>query len=223
MMKQYTLICLLLAFGLTSNAQIVAFNSANSALNSGLKQGKQKTKAASYSSLGYAHALNYNDIIVGGTTTSYRKFGFFINYKVGIQNFMMPTQGEKGEYSFANVQRNNWTTTGRTEEALAFMMGGGLTVAVTKRWPVYFGAGISRSRQFFEYLDPNDNNSPKWNLNENSGKFVLNYTAGTFIPLFNRVVLNIGYDHYPQCVFVGLCISSQTNFEDADEWWWGGD
>lgn len=181
-----------------------------------------RTKPASYSSLGYAHNLQFNDIIIGGTTTVYRKFGFFVNYKVGVQNFLMPTTGTRGTVRYQNAIDNGWTITGRTEKSLAFMGGAGLTIAIAKRWPIYIGAGVSRTREFFEYIDPSAK-SERWNENETKGKIELNYTAGTFIPLFNRVVLNIGYDHNPQCVFVGLCISSQTNFEDADDWWWGND
>lgn len=182
---------------------------------------KPKTKAASYSSLGYNIPLGDKDIIIGGTTTVYKKFGMFIGYNVGIQNFMMPTQGDRGQFTYDNVLKNGWTTTGRTEQSTAFMFNGGLTVALARRWPIYFGAGVTRKREFFEYLDPTDNLNPKWNVNENRTRQEINYVAGTFIPLFGRLVLNVGYNHNPQTVFVGLCISGQTNFEDADEWWWG--
>jgi hypothetical protein len=179
-----------------------------------------KTKSASYSSLGYNHALNYKDIIIGGTSTVYKKFGTFINYKVGIQNFLLPTQGERGQFTYENASTNGSIITGRTENSVAFSVGGGLTIAITKRMPLYFGAGAVRSRTFFEYVDITDN-KPKWNMDERSGKIELNYTAGIFIPLWGRLVLNLAYDHKPQCVFLGLAISSPTNFEDADEWWYG--
>ncbi|MCU0441264.1 MAG: hypothetical protein MUE96_02610 [Bacteroidia bacterium] len=225
-MKQFakTLLYLILCSPVLALAQL-AFN-----YNSHLKAPTatthltqaSRTKPASYTSLGYAHNLQFNDIIIGGTTTVYRKFGFFVNYKVGVQNFLMPTTGTRGTVRYQNAIDNNWTITGRTQKSLAFMGGAGLTIAITKKWPIYFGAGVSRTREFFEYIDPSAQ-SERWNENETKGKIELNYTAGTFIPLFNRVVLNIGYDHNPQCVFLGLCISSQTNFEDADDWWWGND
>lgn len=182
---------------------------------------KAKTKSAKYNSLGYNFNTGPKDIVVGGTSVSYRRFGSFVNYKVGIQNFMMPTQGERGTYTYNNVKENNWTMTGNTEQSVSFMVGIGLTVAITRRIPLYVGPSIIRTRQFFEYLDPNDGNKAKWNVNETKTEFKPSFTAGVFVPLFNRVVLNLGYDHDPQFIFVGLCISGIYNFEDADEWWWG--
>ncbi len=181
---------------------------------------KAKTKAASYSSLGYNIPLGDKDIIIGGTTAVYKKFGTFIGYNVGIQNFLMPTQGERGTFAYNHVVENGWTLTGRTEQSTAFMFNGGLTIAVTRKMPIYVGAGVTRYREFFEYVDPTDS-KPKWNVNENRTRQEINYVAGTFIPLFSRLVLNVGYNHNPQCVFVGLSISGAYNFEDADEWWWG--
>ncbi len=180
---------------------------------------KTRTKAASYSSLGYNIPLGAKDIIVGGTTTVYKKFGTFISYNVGIQNFMMPTQGERGDFKYDKVVENGWTVTGNREQSAAFMFNGGLAVAVTKRIPLYFGAGVTRYREFFEYVDPFDGKT-KWNIDDSKTRLEVNYSAGAFIPLFSRLVLNIGYNHNPQCVFVGLSISGIYNYEDADEWWW---
>jgi hypothetical protein len=181
---------------------------------------RQKTKPASYSTLGYCFPLNEKDIIIGGTTTVYKKFGTFISYKVGVQNFLMPTKGDRGEFSYTNVEKNGWTITGNTEQSTAFTFCGGMAVAVTRRIPLYFGAGVTRYREFFEYIDPVDN-KPKWNVNENRTRLELNYTAGIFVPLFSRVILNVSYDHNPQMVFVGLGIRGLYTYEDADEWWWG--
>lgn len=180
----------------------------------------QRTKPASYSALGYNIPLGEKDIIIGGTTTVYKKFGTFVSYKVGIQNFMMPTKGERGEYSYDNVQKNNWTITGNTEQSAAFSFCGGLAVAITRKIPFYFGAGVTRYRQFFEYIDPADN-KPRWNVNEHKTRLELNYTAGIFVPLFGRLILNAGYDHNPRSIFVGLAIRGLYTYEDADEWWWG--
>jgi hypothetical protein len=181
---------------------------------------RHKTKPASYSSLGYSFPLGQKDIIIGGATTVYKKFGTFISYKVGIQNFLMPTNGEKGEFTYENVQKNNWTVTGNTEQSTAFTFCGGLAVALTRKIPLYFGVGATRYREFFEYIDPADN-KPKWNVNENRTRLELNYTAGIFVPLFSRLILNVSYDHNPQIVFVGLAIRGLYTYEDADEWWWG--
>lgn len=151
---------------------------------------------------------------------SYRKFGTFIGYNVGIQNFLMPTNGTKGEFKYDEVEKNGWVITGNTEQSTSFIFNGGLTVALARRIPLYFGAGVTKYREFFEYIDPTDN-KPKWNVNDNRTRLEVNYTAGIFLPLFSRLTLNLGYNHNPQTVFVGLSISSPNNFEDADDWWWG--
>lgn len=185
------------------------------------KSDKPKTKPANYNSIGYNHSLNYQDIIVGVTSTSYKKFGTFISLNVGVQNWLMPTKGEMGTFMYEKVKANGWTITGNTEHAVAFMASGGLAIALTRKIPFYIGAGVTRHREFFEYLDPFDNNKPKWNMNDMRKPFLeMNYTAGAFIPVVGRVVLNIGYNHNPQSVFVGLAISGVYNLIDADEWWW---
>ncbi|MES2559738.1 MAG: hypothetical protein V4590_08365 [Bacteroidota bacterium] len=181
-----------------------------------------KLKPASYTALGYNIPLGDKDIVIGGTTIVYKKFGTFISYKMGIQNLMMPTRGERGEYFYDNVKQNGWPITDNTEQSIAWTFCGGLTVALAKKVPLYFGAGATRYREFFEYLDPNDNNKPKWNVNPNRTRIEPNFCAGLFVPLFGRVVLNVGYEHNPQVVFVGLGIRGLYTFEDADEWWWGG-
>jgi hypothetical protein len=220
-MKQ-ALLLLLLSVWLPqiSRAQILASNSPGLTQPTLMQQTTARTKAASYTSLGYKIPLGDKDIIVGGNTMVYRKFGVFIGYNVGIQNFLMPTKGERGEFKYENVAKNGWTITGNTEQSTAFIFNGGLTVALARRLPLYFGAGVTRYREFFEYIDPTDN-KPKWNVNDGRTRMELNYTAGLFIPLFGRLVMNVGYNHNPQTVFVGLAISSPTNFEDADDWWWG--
>lgn len=183
---------------------------------------KDKPRAARYSSIGYNIPLGAKDIIIGGTTTVYRKFGTFVSYNVGIQNFMMPTQGDRGEFRYDKVIENGWTVTGNREQSAAFMFNGGMAVAVTKKIPLYFGAGVTRYREFFEYIDPFDGKR-KWNVDDSRTRLEVNYSAGTFIPLFSRLVLNVGYNHNPQCVFVGLCISGPNNYRDADDWWWGNE
>jgi hypothetical protein len=181
-----------------------------------------KLKPASYTALGYNIPLGDKDLVIGGTTTVYKKFGTFISYKVGIQNIMMPTKGERGEYFYDNVKQNGWTITGNTEQSVAWTFCGGLSVALAKKVPLYIGAGATRYREFFEYLDPNDNNKPKWNVNPDRTRIEPNFCAGIFVPLFGRVIMNVGYEHNPQIVFVGLGIRGLYTFEDADEWWWGG-
>jgi hypothetical protein len=181
----------------------------------------QKSKPANYTSLGYNIPLGDKDIVIGGTTTVYKKFGTFISYKVGIQNIMMPNKGERGDFFYDNVKQNGWTITANTEQSVAWTFCGGLAVALGKRVPLYVGAGATRYREFFEYIDPTDN-KPKWNVNPNRTRIEPNFCAGIFLPLFGRLVLNVGYEHNPQVVFVGLAIHGLDVFEDADEWWWGG-
>lgn len=213
---------LLLLIFITSNlkAQLLASSTPFSGDQIHTVQKRPKTKAAGYTSIGYHFPTGAKDIIVGGNTMAYRKFGTFIGYNVGIQNFLMPTNGDKGDYNYKHVVDNGWTITGRTEQSVAFIFNGGLTVALAKRIPLYLGAGVTRYREFFEYIDPVDN-KPKWNANENRTRLEVNYTAGIFFPILNRLTLNVGYNHNPQTVFVGIAISSHDNFVDADEWWWG--
>jgi hypothetical protein len=202
------------------HAQLFASDQRQTTFSSQQSAKRDKTKAATYSSLGYNIPLGAKDIIVGGTTTVYRKFGTFIGYNVGIQNFLMPTNGERGDAAYSEVQKSGWTITGKTEQSAAFIFNGGLTVALAKRMPLYFGGGITRYREFFEYVDPTDNKT-KWNANEKRTRLEINYAAGIFVPLFSRMVLNVGYNSNPQTVFVGITISGKYNFEDADDWWWG--
>lgn len=184
------------------------------------KENVHKLKPASYTALGYNIPLGDKDIVIGGTTTVYKKFGTFISYKVGIQNIMMPNKGERGDFFYDNVKQNGWTITSNTEQSVAWTFCGGMTVALRKRVPLYFGAGATRYREFFEYIDPTDN-KPKWNVNPNRTRIEPNFCAGLFVPLFGRVIMNVGYEHNPQVIFVGLGIRGLYTFEDADEWWWG--
>ena len=184
-------------------------------------QQTHKLKSASYTALGYNIPLGTKDIVIGGTTTTYKKFGAFISYKVGVQNLLMPTDGTKGDFLYDKVKENGWTITGNTEQSVTVSFCGGLTVALAKKVPLYFGAGMTRYREFFEYIDPTDN-KPKWNVNPNRTRIEPNFCAGIFVPLFGRVIMNVGYEHNPQVIFVGLGIRALDTFEDADEWWWGG-
>ena len=189
----------------------------------------QRTKPVVYSTMGYSAQLNKNDIVIGGTTLAYKKFGSFLSYKVGIQNIMMPVNGIRGIHNYENVKQNaasqqgntarKWGITGDEQRSATFMLSGGLTIPVTKRIPVYFGAGFTRYRAMFEYTTPFDSTS-LWNVNPDRTNIELNYTAGMIIPL-GRFLINVGYDHNPQSIFIGIGISGKYVYEDADEWWWG--
>jgi hypothetical protein len=49
-------------------------------------------------------------------------------------------------------------------------------------------------------------------------RFKPTFTAGVFLPLFSRIVLNVAYDTRPNLIFVGLAISDPFNYEDLDMW-----
>lgn len=187
------------------------------------KERNFKPKPISYTALGYLAPLHMNDIIVGGTSSVYKRFGTFLSYKVGIKNWMMP-DGTIGEFTYDNVKKNvnnpppnQWVITPNTQKAVTFMISGGLAFSIWKKMPIYIGIGATRYREFFEYIVPFDT-IPKWNVNTDKTGFQLNYTGGFMIPLFSRVILNVGYDHNPQSVFIGIGIRSKEAYDDIDEW-----
>lgn len=175
-----------------------------------------KPKPISYTALGYLAPLHMNDIVIGGTSSVYKRFGTFLAYKAGIKNWLMP-EGTKGDITYDNVVLNKWTITTNTQKAVTFMLSGGLAFSIWKKMPIYVGVGATRYREFFEYIDPFDGVA-KWNVNTDKTGFQLNYTGGFFIPLFSRIILNVGYDHNPQSVFIGIGVRSKEAYDDMDEW-----
>lgn len=217
-----TLICL--GFQLAAMAQYSMVSLPEQSQQNDQTNTKHRTKAVMYNTLGYAVQLNQPDLVVGGTSLVYKKFGTFLSYKVGIRNWLLPENGEKGDVTYQNVLDNSkssskWAFTGNEQRATTFMISGGLCIPITRRIPIYFGAGGSRFRTFFEYNSPFDSTA-KWNVNPEKTGFEINYTAGIMIPL-GRFLVNIGYDHNPQSIFIAIGISGKYVYEDVDEWWWG--
>ncbi len=189
--------------------------SESSSFNS--KKEEHKSKPIKYNSLGYQIPIDPNkDIVIGGSSLAYKRWGFCVTYRLGIKNFMMP-DGESGSFTYDNVVNNNWQITGNTQRAVVGMMSGCLAFAITKKMPIYFGPGGTFYREFFQYIDPTDN-KPKWNINPNRPGLEWNYTAGIFIPVFRRFLLNVEYNNNPQCIFVGIVITDRFCYEDIDEW-----
>lgn len=216
-MKRIHLLCFLVGFSLLGNAQL-AFNSPPSAQTISATKEKHRSKPVQYNSLGYNVIIDpkNNDIIIGGTSVSYKRWGLALTYKLGVRNLMLP-EGDRGEATYDNVVHNKWTITGNIQRASVFMAGGVIVIPITKRLPFYFGAGTNYSREFFEYVDPFEK-SRKWNVNPNHSDFEMNYSGGVIIPVIGRFLLNLQYDHNPQSVFVGIVIRNRFCYEDIDEW-----
>jgi hypothetical protein len=211
------IVCLLLV-ATPANAQLFAGNilSQPADYKTAFHQSNE-VKPINYNSLGALIPLHADDIIIGGTSVVFKRLGTFLTYKVGVKNWMMPEHGELGNFTKKNVVSNGWTITGNRQEAVTLMLSGGLSFAIFKKAPFYVGAGFTRYRPFFEYIDPMAN-KPKWNVDTEQVRFELNYSAGMFIPIVGRLLLNVGYDHNPQSVFVGLSLRGIYAYEDIDEW-----
>lgn len=209
----------LISFAVLAHAQnplAVNYSPQTYAGSSWDKERDFKPKPISYTALGYLAPLHMNDIVIGGTSSVYKRFGSFLSYKAGIKNWMMP-EGTKGDITYKNVKDNNWIITSNTQKAVTFMLSGGLAFSIWKKMPIYIGVGATRYREFFEYIDPFDGIA-KWNVNTDKTGFQLNYTGGFMVPLFSRVILNVGYDHNPQSIFIGIGVRSKEAYDDIDEW-----
>ncbi len=220
-MTKWLITLTLLTFKLNILAQ---YSMVNTPYQTARVNERHRTKPVFYNTLGYCYQLDKNDLVVGGTSLVYKKFGTFLAYKVGVRNWLLPENGEAGPVTYENVVKNSqtsskWGFTGNEQRAVTFMISGGLTIPITKKIPLYFGAGGTRYRAFFEYFTPFDSTT-LWNINKNRTGFELNYTAGMMIPL-GRFLINVGYDHNPRSIFIGIGIGGRYVYEDVDEWWWG--
>ncbi|MFI5221008.1 MAG: hypothetical protein ACHQK8_01695 [Bacteroidia bacterium] len=184
---------------------------------------KVKTKPVMYNSLGYQIPLEDKDIVIGGTSIAYKRWGFCLSYKLGVKNFFMP-DGPRGEFTYDNVILNNsdptkkkWEITSNIQHATVGMLGGGLTIPITKKIPIYFGPGVTFRREFFQYRDPSDSTF-KWNDNPGKSGFQMNYLGGIFIPIIGRLVLNVEYNYNPQSIYVGLVIRDRFVYDDIELW-----
>ena len=197
-------------------AQYASNNPQYEIATSTTKPEKHVIKPIKYNSLGYQIPLFDKDIVVGGSSIAYKHWGFCVTYRLGIKNFLMP-EGERGNFTYENVVNNNWQITPNTQRSVVGMMGGCLAFAITKKTPIYIGPGGTFYREFFQYIDPFDK-LPKWNENPNKPGLEWNYTAGIFIPIAGRFLLNVEYNNNPQCLYVGIVITDKFCYEDADEW-----
>lgn len=204
-------IILLSVFVLLSN---VNFAQGNSNITRQLPSA-ERGKAVLYNSLGMG-VLPSDYLMLGGNHISYRKIGFGVSWRLGIQNILLNKQG----FSFMDydtARANSWLT-GNSKKTYSFGANFNVVIPITKKIPFYIGAGVVRQRQFAEVQTPFSTNGPEWILNTTETKFKFNFSGGVFIPIVNRLVLNIAYDYLPQTLFIGFAISSPYNYEDLDMW-----
>ena len=177
---------------------------------------ENKGKPVKYNAFGMG-VLPHERLMFGGNHISYKKFGFGISWRLGIENMIYTREG----YSkiFYNTAANNGWLTGKTKNYYSFGGSFNTVIPVTKKIPMYFGLGVVRQRQFAELQTPfTKPGETEWVMNTKETKFLLNFGAGVFIPIAGRLVLNLGYDHLPQTIFVGIAISGPFNYEDLDMW-----
>ncbi len=172
-----------------------------------------KAKYIKYNAFGMG-AMPYKDLMFGGNHIFYRKIGFCISYRAGIRDLLEPKYISDIPYAKL-VQSQINTSTGNTLSTYAFSVVPGFAYALTKKIPIYGGVGIVKNRHYSEFINTIDS-STAWAENTNLSNLQLTFTAGIFIPLFWRVVLNVAYDHAPQTVFIGLTIRSWDAYEDLD-------
>jgi hypothetical protein len=175
------------------------------------KNKNDKPRPIRYNAFGVSDPTN--QIMIGGNHVSFRKMGFGLSWRAGAK-FIDESYSKSGDVTYDNAKSNKWLT-GNKSLSYAYTVMPGFAFAVTKKIPLFLGAGVIRQRQIEEY----DGITGKgWSLNPDETKFNFNFTAQTFIPLGNTVVLNFGYDHLPQSIFIGITISHKYNFIDIDEW-----
>ena len=176
----------------------------------------EKGKPVKYNAFGMG-VLPIDNLMAGGNHVSYRKFGFGLSWRVGINNILKNKEGAS-EISYDTAFNNGWLT-GKTENYYSFGANLNFVIPITKKIPIYFGIGAVRQRQFSELQTPfAAPGETDWQLNAHKTKFKFNFGAGTFIPIGGNVVLNLSYDYLPKTLFVGIAISGPFNYEDLDMW-----
>jgi hypothetical protein len=178
----------------------------------------KKLRKVKYNAFGVG-VLPHEHLMAGGNHVLYKKHGFGLSWRVGIGN-IINKPGTAAEYPFDTAVVKGWLT-GNTKPFFNYSTCLNYVLPITKKWPVYFGAGVTRKGLYAESVETNplgEKLDPVWhNVNRELG-FKFTFTAGTFIPITNRIILNIAYDHLPQTVFIGLAISHPFNYEDIDLW-----
>ncbi len=188
----------------------------NSIPNNFSKEKKDKGKSVKYDAFGFG-VFPTEHLMCGANHVSYRKFGFGISWRVGIQNLLINREGFS-EIIFDTAKNNGWLT-GNTKTSYSFGANMNFVFAITKKIPGYVGIGAVRQRVFSELQTPFANpGETEWQIDPHNTKFVMNFGTGVFIPIANRVILNLAYDHKPQTFFVGIAISGPYNYEDIDMW-----
>lgn len=177
----------------------------------------QKGKPVRYNSLG-AGVFPAENLIIGGTHVAYRKRGFGLSWRI------MPTLVFEGitrdeiNLTIENAYLNNWQT-GKRKEYYLYNVNLNYVIPITKKIPFYVGLGTAYKMVLSEFQpDYNEPGNTVWLGERLNKKLYLNVGCGIFIPVYNRLILNVGYDYRPQSVFVGVAISNPFNYEDTDMW-----
>jgi hypothetical protein len=177
---------------------------------------ENKGKPILYNSFGMG-VLPHQELMFGGNHISFRKIGFGVSWRVGARSIIETREKNFSTVLFENAIKNKWFT-GEVSTNYVYNACFNFVLPITKKIPVYFSAGVTRIRQFDAIHPLGDPNITEWIVNENETKFDLNLNAGVFVPISGRFVLNVGYDHLPQTVFVGICITGPYVYEDLDMW-----
>lgn len=178
--------------------------------------GQDKPKPVKYNAFGMG-VLPHEELLVGGNHVSYRKIGFGLSWRVGIKNFQMNQDGF-GDIPYDTAKAKGYLT-GQSKSAYSFGANLNFVIPITKKIPLYIGAGVIRHRVAAEVQPPWANPGETFYvINTNETVFKPNFTVGVFVPLFSRVVLNLAYDYLPGTVFAGIAISGPFNYEDIDSY-----
>lgn len=171
---------------------------------------QDKGKPVKYSAVG-GHVYPVGDNMIGVNHVTYRKLGIGISTRLGINNYLMNREGYS-KITLENARSNGWLT-GKSKSAYGFSIGLNLVVPVTKKIPFYIGAGMIRHREALEIAAPFfAPGKTEFALDPERLRFKPTFTAGIYVPLFSRIVLNVAYDTRPNLLFVGLAISDPFNY-----------
>lgn len=177
----------------------------------------EKGKPVIYNSLGIG-VFPTDKLIVGGNLVSYRRHGFGISWRADIPFIRHGFSGSESDIEKSLSGRKSWINNNQKEVYL-FNVNLNYVIPITQKIPFYIGLGVANRVVFSEinppYLPPGET---IWVNKNNYQNFKLNVGCGIFIPIYERVILNVGYDHRPQTVFVGIAISGPFNYEDLDLW-----
>lgn len=176
-----------------------------------------KGKPARYNSLGLG-VYPTDNLIIGGTHVAYRKKGFGISWRIMPKIIYEGITNDQNNISIENAYLNNWQT-GRQKQFYLYNINLNYVIPITEKIPFYAGLGMAYKTILTEFQPAfNEPGNTIWLEERENTKFFLNFGFGVFVPIYDRLILNVGYELRPQCVFVGLAISNPFNFEDVDMW-----